>query len=89
MTSSHHVHLTCLLGFPVYRYLYPPPHVNSNDFTRHQKEDVQESQKKCKQSGVFFHFPRDDIPFIAFTQWFEAWAVRNCTDCSCLSELQK
>lgn len=57
MTSSHHVHLTCLLRFPVYRYLYPPPHVNSNDFTRHQKEDAHESQKKCKRSRVFSIFP--------------------------------
>ena len=38
MTSSQHVHLTCLLRFPVYRYLYPPTHENSNDFTRLQLE---------------------------------------------------
>lgn len=40
MTSSQHVHLTCVLRFPVYRYLYPPTHENSNDFTRLELEEV-------------------------------------------------
>lgn len=34
MTPSQRVHLTCLLRFPVYRYLYPLTRENSSGFTR-------------------------------------------------------
>lgn len=34
MTSPQHVRLTCLLKFPVYRYLYPPTQEYGDDFTR-------------------------------------------------------
>lgn len=51
MTSSHLVHLTCLLRFPVYYYLYPPTHENSNDFIRLQHQTVYRCHKGTNKTN--------------------------------------
>lgn len=74
MTPSQRAHLTCLLRFPVYRYLYPLAHEYSNGFARlavlvvHRLRRVDGAHKdKMYPKDEIADQYGDDFAFIAFS----------------------